>query len=268
LLLAATAASAKPVAQLPKADDTLAALIPIMAQGVALGPAPKGCSPFEILVARGTGEPGPFGVIVGDFLVPAIAKQVLGSRGYAVQYPASIDMAKSSQKGVDDVINRLNSQSKACPDQKFALVGYSQGAAVMHSALATQGKPSSGGPAERPKLNSDVVPKVLALVMFGDPGFSGTGGMAGLMTAPAFPEVLNSKVRQNCNKQDMVCDPSGGNFAAHLEYNKDPWQKDSVDFIVAAFTGKALPKAPRTPEDAGMKPKGKSTAKAAMVLTT
>jgi hypothetical protein len=53
--------------------------------GVALGPAPRGCSAFEILVARGTGEPGPFGVIVGDGLVNRVKRLVPGARGYAVQ---------------------------------------------------------------------------------------------------------------------------------------------------------------------------------------
>jgi hypothetical protein len=53
--------------------------------GVALGPAPKGCSAFEILVARGTGEPGSFGMIVGDGLVNRVKRLVPGARGYAVQ---------------------------------------------------------------------------------------------------------------------------------------------------------------------------------------
>jgi hypothetical protein len=57
--------------------------------GVAHGPAPKGCSAFEILVARGTGEPGPFGLIVGDGLVNRVKRLVPGARGYAVQVRVS-----------------------------------------------------------------------------------------------------------------------------------------------------------------------------------
>jgi hypothetical protein len=68
--------------------------------GVALGPAPKGCSKYEIIVgmylgpsqivyspstARGTAEPGPYGLIVGDPLVNSVTKAIPGSRGYAVQ---------------------------------------------------------------------------------------------------------------------------------------------------------------------------------------
>jgi predicted alpha/beta-fold hydrolase len=32
-------------------------------------------------------------------------------------------------------VKYLNNQNKACPDQKFAIVGYSQGAMVMHLAF-------------------------------------------------------------------------------------------------------------------------------------
>jgi hypothetical protein len=68
---------------------------------VPFGPNPSGCSKFEILVgeceprplvsstnnsaARGTSEPGPFGVIAGDPLVKNVAAAIPDSRGYAVQ---------------------------------------------------------------------------------------------------------------------------------------------------------------------------------------
>jgi hypothetical protein len=53
------------------------------------GPAPTGCNAYEIIVARGTMEPGPFGFIVGDPLVAGVQKLLPDVRGYAVQvgYP-------------------------------------------------------------------------------------------------------------------------------------------------------------------------------------
>jgi hypothetical protein len=48
-----------------------------------------------------------------------------------------------------------------------------------------------------------------------------------------------------------VCDPAGGSFEHHLEYVGNPYQKDSADFIIAAFKGTPLPKAPRTFTDLG-----------------
>lgn len=83
---------------------------------------------LNMSTARGTGEPGPFGCIVGDPLVAAVTKALPGSRAAAVQYPASFNLTYSPQIGMDAAINRLNSQSKECPDQTFVAIGYSQGA--------------------------------------------------------------------------------------------------------------------------------------------
>lgn len=74
---------------------------------------------------------GPFGAVVGDAIVASVAKDIPGTRGYAVQYPASIDITKSQYVGADDVINRLNNQNKECPKQKFAL-----GRLVHHSVAS------------------------------------------------------------------------------------------------------------------------------------
>lgn len=68
-------------------------------------------------------------------------------------------MADSKSKGVADVLRRLESQSAACPKQAYVLVGYSQGADVMHNAAA--------------KLGKDLYERVVALVMYGDPGNRG-----------------------------------------------------------------------------------------------
>jgi hypothetical protein len=77
---------AAPTPQLNQ-GDILATLIPLFTMNVTLGPAPKGCSKYELVVARGTGEPGPFGVIAGDTLVNTVTKAIPDSRGYAVQVP-------------------------------------------------------------------------------------------------------------------------------------------------------------------------------------
>jgi hypothetical protein len=77
-------------------------------------------------------------------------------RPNAIKYPASAQVTPGVRAGVVDVVERLNSQVKACPNQVFALVGYSQGAAVMNSAA--------------PKIPTDIAEKkIKALVMFGEP---------------------------------------------------------------------------------------------------
>jgi len=227
--------------------DLIGGLLKGMGGSVPNGPAPKGCSKYEILVARGTGEPGSFGSVVGDQLVRTVTSELPGSRGYAVQYPANMNMTVSAPTGVKDTVNRLTQQIKACPEQKFAIVGYSQGAAVMHSAAV--------------KFDEAMTSKVLAAVMFGDPAFRGTSG-------PGFPGPLQARLKENCHPGDPVCDPNGGEFSGHLQYSKTMYQKSSADFIVAAFKGQPLPKAitsaadPSWPGNAKGRPAGKGPSNA------
>jgi cutinase len=111
-----------------------------------------------------------------------------------VQYPAYMNMTDSAPVGVIDVINRLNKQAKECPKQKFALVGYSQGAGVMHGAL---------NPTAKPKLDTAVFDRILALVMFGDPAYQGSTG-PDTSFVPTFPEPLYARLRENCAPGDPV----------------------------------------------------------------
>jgi cutinase len=100
------------------------------------GDIPKGCSAFEIIVARGTSEPSfpKFGVIVGDPVVGNVSAKLAGVQGYPVQYPASFEIISGGRQGIDDIVKRLTTQAAACPNQTFSLVGYSQGASIMHRA--------------------------------------------------------------------------------------------------------------------------------------
>jgi cutinase len=87
----------------------------------------------------------------------------------------------SVSTGSADVVQRLTEQDKACPDEKFVLVGYSQGASVMRNAA--------------PKIPKSLYPKVIALAMFGDPG---------LKRGQKFPEELQPKLFENCAPGDPV----------------------------------------------------------------
>jgi cutinase len=105
---------------------------------------------------------------------------------------------------MDDAINRLNKQNKECPEQKFSIVGYSQGAGVWHSAMGpSPGKQLPLLPPNRPKLDESVLPKIKAAVMFGDPGFKGNEGPMGIYSAP-FPASIEGVLRQNCGPGDPV----------------------------------------------------------------
>jgi hypothetical protein len=61
------------------------------------GPAPTGCNDYELIVGRGTSEPGPYGVIVGDPLVAAVQKLLPGARGYSVQVRKNLPIPAKRQ---------------------------------------------------------------------------------------------------------------------------------------------------------------------------
>jgi type IV secretory pathway VirJ component len=84
----------------------------------------------------------------------AIQRAVPGATGYVVRYPASWEDA-SPAKGVNDVLRYFSTQPKACPQQKYVIGGYSQGAVVMHRAAV--------------KLSKDIVQdRIVATTTFGD----------------------------------------------------------------------------------------------------
>jgi cutinase len=105
------------------------------------------------------------------------------SLAHSIKYPADASQS-SADLGRDDVLKRLSTRPTACPDQKYALVGYSQGALVMHMASTN--------------LSLNVFPRVVALVMFGDPGFKENTRVR------AFPVYLGSRLLENCAEGDPV----------------------------------------------------------------
>ena len=72
----------------------------------------------------------------------------------------------------------------------------------MHAVMGPPGPAVPKLPSPRPKLNPEVISKITAVVMFGDPGFKGTMGPTGY--TPPFPEVLQAKLRENCAPGDPV----------------------------------------------------------------
>ncbi|KAJ0298224.1 hypothetical protein COL516b_010147 [Colletotrichum fioriniae] len=186
--------------EIPETGVTIGDPVPIRPEDI-----PAGCSDFEILVARGTSEPnfvgggGKFGIIVGDPVYPASSQIITGVR-----------------QGSRDVVNRLKSQAAACPNQNFSLVGYSQGAAVMHAAAAD--------------IPAKLYGRIKSLVMFGD-GYLKLGA-----SQSKFPAGLNEKVRQVCAAGDPVCDANGTCTFFHLTYIRPEFIDPAVDFIVQKFS--------------------------------
>jgi len=195
-----------------------------MGAPIPFGKVPTGCAKLEIIVARGTSESGDLGMIVGDPLVARIKRDMPGEnvRGYPVQYPAA---RSGVEVGIADVQKRLEQQAKDCPDEKFALAGYSQGGRVVTQAIA--------------KLSPDLAQKVIAVLLYG----------AGNGTAVQGP--LKDRVLANCAPGDFAC-PEAGSGPGHVSYNDQEtiWHDRSSKYVVVAFSGKSLgTKLIRSPTD-------------------
>lgn len=169
------------------------------------------CTDVQVVAARGTAEPGDLGTIVGDRVLDALKNKLSplkSTSGYRVNYPADLSLTSVAQGNLD-LVNHLKSQASSCPDQKFVLVGYSQGANVVDNSI---GVDSSGAVVGGPivaTIPNELEPKVAAVLLFGNPirsiGKSVTGTYA-------------SRTKDFCAKGDPICEKGGGDVGAHLGY--------------------------------------------------
>ncbi|MFI9508309.1 cutinase family protein [Nocardia sp. NPDC052566] len=169
------------------------------------------CTDIDFVVARGTGEPGWLGAQVGDPLYGALLETLpVSASAYGVNYPADLTNASSVSDGTRDMTNHLVRQHAMCPDQRFILAGYSQGAAVTHGVLGTGVVTQLSGIYVIPP---EVGAQVAAVLLFGDPikllGW-GVPGEYGWRTA------------NYCAGGDPVC---GGGIdpTAHTNYGAFVW---------------------------------------------
>jgi len=191
----------------------------------------SGCTDLQLVIARGTGEPlfPKFGTIVGDPLYAATTLRFGGTAsisGYAVNFPADLE-CDSPSIGGNDTVNHLNSQSQACPNQVFALVGYSQGGEVIHRAAAV--------------LNPTIRNRIYALTMLGDSG-NRPNAQSPVGTGPIspFPADLANRTMESCAPNDPVCSNTGTNPLVHLGYSLPGtnYISSSADYIFKQYQSK------------------------------
>jgi Cutinase len=209
----------------------------------ALGPSPAGaqgaCTPVEVVVARETAS-----AQGSSWLLTGVARSISSRIGgqtstYHVNYPASWNFLTSVPQGVTDLVRHLNDQAARCPDQKFVLLGYSQGAMVIGDALASP-MDRTMGPSQ--VLSGDAASSVAAVVWFGDPRFrSGESYNAGNASSGAngvYPRRQGSlsafagRIRNYCASGDPVCQSGSVNYIAHAGYVWDfVAQGDAASFV-------------------------------------
>jgi len=168
------------------------------------------CTDIDVVAARGTFEPGDLGFIVGDPVYSALQKKITGKTlsGYKVNYPADLSLTSAAQ-GNADVVNHVKSQAAACPNQRFVLVGYSQGANVVDNSIGISSAGAVVGSPIVATIPAALEPKVAAVLLFGNPiraiGKSVTG-------------TYQSRTIDFCANGDPICQNGGTDVGAHLGY--------------------------------------------------
>jgi cutinase len=180
------------------------------------------CSPVEVISARGSLEPATGSRVIGR-AVDAVLAAVPGSTRYEVRYPATADFQTSPQKGANDLLGHLVAQAARCPDQRYVLMGYSQGTIVL-------------------QLSFDHVPEALfdrvpAVVLFGSPYFkadspaaTGTARGANGSYPQRQPARWAAKTLDVCNEGDIVCG-AGASVAAHYSYDNAAQAAQAAAFV-------------------------------------
>ena len=171
------------------------------------------CADLDVVAARGTFEPGTLGLIVGDPVFSALQQEITGKTlsSYAVNYPADLSLT-SAATGNLDVVNHVDAQAAACPNQRFILVGYSQGANVVDNSMGISSDGAVVGSPIVATIPAAVEPKVAAVLLFGNPiralGKSVTG-------------TYQSRTIDFCATGDPICQNGGTDVLAHLGYTSD-----------------------------------------------
>ncbi|WP_105969527.1 cutinase family protein [Streptomyces geranii] len=168
------------------------------------------CTDIDVVAARGTFEPGTLGAIVGDPVYSALQRKLTGKSlsSYKVNYPADLSLTSAAQ-GNSDLVNHVRSQAASCPNQRFILVGYSQGANVVDNSIGISSAGAVVGSPIVATIPAALEPRVAAVLLFGNPiraiGKSVTG-------------TYQSRTIDFCADGDPICENGGDDVLAHLGY--------------------------------------------------
>lgn len=202
---------------------------------------PLECLPYLVITARGTGEPHR-----GQLLSP-VSRAIAEARpDQAVRedldYPADTDVNGGASLGVRTLVTMLNLQAQTCPEQKFVLLGYSQGALVVGDALSEPAARFVGTKAD--ELRPEAAAAVSAIVFYGDPRFVGVEqfnegsydeARDGLLPRPVGAlEQFADRLRDYCVSDDFICQATTADLdeAGHVEYFDNGMQQDGAAFAI------------------------------------
>jgi cutinase len=114
--------------------------------------------------------------------------------------------------GNSDLVNHVTSQAAACPNQRFILVGYSQGANVVDNSIGISSEGALVGGAIVAAIPTSLTSRIAAILQFGNPIRAQGKSIAG---------TYQARTDDFCADQDPVCQNGGNNVLAHLSYGND-----------------------------------------------
>ena len=202
---------------------------------------PIECTPVLVVTARGTGEPHR-----GQLLSP-VAKGIAKALPDDVtvedlDYPADTNVNAGATLGVRTLIEIVNLQAATCPEQRFVLMGYSQGAMVIGDALSAPADRLVGGTA--PEIDADAAERVNAVVFYGNPRFAGAesfdfGSFSAerdglLPRREGALAAFSERIRDFCVADDFICQARTSELdeMGHVEYFDNGMQQDGADFAL------------------------------------
>ena len=194
--------------------------------GLSAAPAnAQACSDVEVIFARGTTEAAGVGWLGTAFINNVKSK--IGSKSlttYAVNYPASWDLYTSVRAGSSDALARIRSTSSNCPNTRFILGGYSQGAGVIDQLAIAQ---PVGVFTPMPIAAADE-PRIAAIAVFGNPMRTMNGGGPLDQKSP----VYGSRVIDQCAPRDKYCE-GGTDTSGHFAYVQNGMVDQAGTFVTA-----------------------------------
>ncbi|CAD6912313.1 unnamed protein product [Tilletia controversa] len=212
--------------------------------GLATGGTSAGCHDYVIVESRGTTElQGPSIAFKG--MIRETLNSLPGGISVVTQYPATPNFFGSASVGAKWVRNYLQQGIASCPHQKYALIGYSQGAMVSWEAVGDIGQ------------NDPLNDAIKAILLVGDPfrlpnlpgnvddrGGRSTAGASGIGRwgfpgAKMLPWAQTGKVLDICVFGDMICQSPSVNIGPHLEYGMlGRVQKMGSEFLTQKLGGR------------------------------
>jgi cutinase len=206
----------------------------------------------DIVSARGSTEPQggsrllkPIGAAIAARLPVRVSYTELvypaTFEHFEAGYPARFDLGESPAEGVAALVGLLNRSCKECPERRYVLLGYSQGAQVVGDALVRPEERLAGRVAG--EVSPEASERITAVVLFGNPRFTagepfnaGTfePGVEGV--SPRRKGALAAyadRLRDYCAAGDLASQSTpGANVQAHVAYFTNPMPRDGAAFAV------------------------------------